>query len=141
MWTMDAVALAFAIAAVAVGLLLAIGLALTGRRRPQHEPTGSSETALDIMLGTVGTNALWRFESRADDTITIDVFSHRALAAGRPLDWRHDLMTEPLMLPAGTTAELPTEPGADRYEAAVAWYVGHAPELQRDSRFLTVENP
>jgi hypothetical protein len=136
----DLLAFAFAVAAVALGILITAYL-IARARRPE-EPVASvpiARAALTVRLGGHGSQIVWRFESSLDDaTISIDVFSQRAATDGTATDWRHDLMLEPLRLAPGQTAELPATGSGSRHEAAVGWFVGHSPERTRDSLFVSL---
>jgi len=140
----DTIAFAFAVVAVAVGLGLTAYVMLSDGQPADLDsstPRALRVPTLDVMLGGSGHSVRWRFESRLDETITVDVFSQRASGGAATATWRHDLMTEALTLPPGTTAELPAETGATRYDAAIGWYVGDVHEQRRESRFVSIERP
>jgi hypothetical protein len=137
---MDLLAFAFAVAAVALGILITAFLIVRARR--PAAPVASMpqvDAALTVRLGGHGSRVVWRFESGLDDaSISIDVFSQRAATDGSTTDWRHDLMREPLRLAPGQTAELPATGSGARHEAAVGWFVGQSPERNRDSMFVSL---
>lgn len=136
----DALAVGFAVAAVVVGLGLMGYMVLSDAPPGRADGRTQAAPTLDVMLGGHEHAVRWRFESLIDETITIDVFSQRASGGHTtPTSWRHDLMTDALTLPPWTTAELPADSGATRYDAAIGWYVGDAAERRRDSRYVTVE--
>lgn len=137
----DAVAFAFAVVAVAIGLGLTAYVMLSDGQPDDLDTSTMRAPTLDVMLGGSGRSVRWRFESRLDETITVDVFSQRASSGAATATWRHDLMTDALTLPPGTTAELPAEAGATRYDAAISWYVGDVREQRRESRFVSIERP
>lgn len=138
---MDLLAFAFAVGAVALGILIAAYLIVPARRptEPVTPPPPHVGATLTIRLGGHGSRVVWRFESGLDDaSISIDVFSQRASTDGITTDWRHDLMHEPLRLAPGQTAELPATGSGARHEAAVGWFVGQSPERNRDSMFVSL---
>jgi hypothetical protein len=137
---MDLLAFAFAIAAVALGILITAFLIVPAKRPPEPiAPAPPATAALTVRLGGQGSLVVWRFESGLDDaSISIDVFSQRAATDGTSTDWRHDLMLEPLRLAPGQTAELPATGSGARHEAAIGWFVGQSPERNRDSMFVSL---
>jgi hypothetical protein len=137
---MDLLAFAFAVAAVALGILITAFLIVPAKRAPEPiAPAPPATAALTVRLGGQGSLVVWRFESGLDDaSISIDVFSQRAATDGTSTDWRHDLMLEPLRLAPGQTAELPATGSGARHEAAIGWFVGQSPERNRDSMFVSL---
>lgn len=138
---MDAVAFAFAVAAVAVGLALTVYVVWSdGEPADVDKDVALHAPTLVIMLRGRGDTVHWRFESLADETITVDVFTQRAGGGDiAPAAWQHDLMSEALRLAPGSTANLPADPHTTRYEAVVGWYLGDTPDRRRDSLFIDVE--
>jgi hypothetical protein len=138
---MDLLAFSFAVAAVALGIVLLAYLVALARRpdEPAFPIPDTAAAALALRLGGDGRRLVWRFESGlVDASISVDVFSQRAVGDGATTEWRHDLMLAPLVLGPGQTAELPASGVGARHEAAVGWFVGPSPERNRDSQFVSV---